>query len=286
MSNRLVTRATAMVGGALLAGAMAAEPAIDRGSFAFGGRTLNYFCGGEGSPTLILEAPSGISNEEGYANILADLVAGYRFCAYERAAYGGSEPLAPGVVQTVSDYAEELGALLSLAEVAPPYVLIGFSYGGFVSRYYTAHNPQQVVGMVLIDSPHVKWLRTMKDEMSADDWTRVEEIMQWFLDNRGHDVWESQFEVEAAPALPPDLPLVVITRVLDNERMRLSGISEAGFRIYNDTHYRLAPELLELTDRTHLITAHNSEHMIPETEPEVVMDAIETLLQMVRASGR
>ncbi len=254
---------------------------LTRGSFSFDDRSLSYFCAGDGQPTLILEAPSGISNEEAFAKVIPDLAARHRVCAYERAAYGNSEPLKPGEVQSVSDYAAELAAFLELVGTDSPLLIVGFSYGGFVARYFTGHRPERVAGLVLIDSPHVRWLRAMKDEMTLDDWQKVEDIMQWFLDNRGHDVWTSQFEVESAPLLPPDMPVVVVTRALDHERMRLSGVSEDGFRIYNDLHFRLAPELADLTGRTVAMTAANSDHMIPDAEPEVVLDAVSKLLEMI-----
>lgn len=261
-----------------------AGPSIVRGSFTYEGRSLAWFCLGEGTPTLVLEAPSGVSNEEAFGNLLPDLAARGRVCAYERAFYGASDPLAPGELQTVQDYANELAAFLARDEVAAPYLLLGFSYGGFVSRYFTGHHPEAVVGMVLIDSPHVAWLRTMKAEMSGADWAKVAEIIAWFRDNRGHDVWQSQFLVEAAPALPAALPLAVVMRGRDHERMRLSGISEAGFRIYNDVHFRLSPRMLSLTDRAVSFIAPRSDHMIPDAEPEVVLAAVDAVLAMLDAT--
>ena len=260
---------------------------LERGVFTVDGRNLSFFCAGEGSPTLVLEAPSGISNEDAYTKVLAGLVSENRVCAYERAHYGSSDPLAPGVVQNVEDYSKELKRFLSLESVPPPYLFVGFSYGGFVTRYYTGHNPQNVVGMVLIDSPHVRWLRTMKQEFSEDDWAKVEDIIEWFLDNRGHDVWQSQFMVEQAPALPDDLPIAIIVRDQDHETMRQSGISEAGFRLYNDIHFDLAPELLGLSENTMDFRATNSDHMIPEHDPDIVLEAVQWVLQSIdRKQGK
>ena len=264
----------------------AAPPPLERAGFVYEGRRLAYFCLGQGTPTLILEAPSGVSSEAAFARVLPALGSRARVCAYERAFYGESEPLAPGEVQAVQDYAAELAAFLALDSIEAPFVLVGFSYGGFVARHFTGHHPRDVVGMVLIDSPHVDWLRTMQAEMTAEDWQKVEEIMDWFLENRGHDVWQSQFQVEAAPPLPAQLPVAVITRGQDHERMRLSGISEAGFRIYNDVHFRLAPALLELTERTVAFVAAESDHMIPDAEPAVVLAAVDEILSMVGAGLR
>lgn len=259
---------------------------IEHGSFAVDGRALSYFCVGKGSHTLILEAPSGISNAEAYQNVLPTLAADYRVCAYERAAYGGSPPLPEGMVQSLNDYARELGHFLALETIPKPVYLLGYSYGGFVARYFTAHHPEQVRGIVLIDSPHVKWMRRMQEDLSAEDWEKVEDILRWFIDNRGHDAWISSFEMEAAPLLPEDLPVAVITRTQDHERMLQSGISQAGYRVYNDLHYELAPKLLKLTKRTRAFTASKSQHFIPDTEPEIVFEAIDAVIEMSHQSER
>lgn len=263
--------------------AAADEPAaLEEGRFSIDERQLAWFCRGSGSPTIVLEAPSGIANQGAYANVLEALARRARVCAYERAFYAGSDPLRPGEVQTVVDYADELGRFLALEQVPPPYLLMGFSYGGFVARYFTGHHPDQVVGMVLIDSPHVEWIRRMKDEFSTEDWSKVQDILDWFTEHRGHDVWNSQFLVEQAPPLPADLPIAVITRDRDHERMRQSGITEAAFRRYNDIHFELAPELLRLSNRTVAFTAENTDHMVPDNDPETVLEAVDRVLSMIR----
>lgn len=93
----------------------ATSPSMERGSFTYQGRSLAWFCLGEGTPTLVLEAPSGVSNEKAFGNVLPALAARGRVCAYERAFYGASDPLATGEVQTVQDYAQELAAFLARA---------------------------------------------------------------------------------------------------------------------------------------------------------------------------
>jgi pimeloyl-ACP methyl ester carboxylesterase len=55
---------------------------------------------------------------------------------------------------------EELRRGLRALSLAPPYVLVGHSYGGFVVKLYAARHPDEVAGIVLVDVPHPrKWTR-------------------------------------------------------------------------------------------------------------------------------
>jgi len=50
--------------------------------------------------------------------------------------------------------AADLHALLTAAEIPPPYVLAGHSIGGIVARRFCARHPEAVAGIVLLDSSH------------------------------------------------------------------------------------------------------------------------------------
>ena len=49
---------------------------------------------------------------------------------------------------------DELNTLLARAGVEPPYVLVGHSVGGLYVRLYAHEHPDQVAGMVLVDTTH------------------------------------------------------------------------------------------------------------------------------------
>jgi len=116
-----------------------------------GGRTLNLYCSGEGSPTVVLEAGG---NEPGYAwnseqTKLANVT---RTCWYDRAGVGWSDP--PQSPRTSATVISDLHEMLSRAGVPPPYVLVGASIGGEYARVYTGRYPHDVAGLVLVDSSH------------------------------------------------------------------------------------------------------------------------------------
>ena len=118
-------------------------------SYDVGGHRLYLDCHGEGSPTVVLENGLGEVTAS-WARIVADVDATTRVCAYDRAGQGWSEDAADP--QDAIAAARDLHTLLSVAGEHGPYVLVGHSIGGPYAMTYAAHYPQQVAGMVLLDS--------------------------------------------------------------------------------------------------------------------------------------
>ena len=73
-----------------------------------------------------------------------------RVCVYDRAGRGWSEPA--DTVQDGTQIATDLHTLLQRGHVPGPYVLAGHSFGGLYVRTFAARYPDEVAGMVLVDS--------------------------------------------------------------------------------------------------------------------------------------
>ena len=114
-----------------------------------GGRSLNLYCSGQGTPTVILETGG---NSPGYSLLLqqSKMAVFTRACWYDRAGVGWSDP--PSFPRTSASIASDLHEALHRAGVLPPYVMVGGSVGGEYVRIYTARYPADVAGLVLVDS--------------------------------------------------------------------------------------------------------------------------------------
>lgn len=114
-----------------------------------GGRTLNLYCSGQGTPTVILETGG---NSPGYEWLVqqAKMAVFTRTCWYDRAGVGWSDP--PSSPRTSASVASDLHEALQRAGVLPPYVMAGGSVGGEYVHIYTARYPTDVAGLILIDS--------------------------------------------------------------------------------------------------------------------------------------
>ena len=110
---------------------------------------LHLECTGSGGPTVILE-PGGGGSAASMGHITPAVARDSRVCVYDRAGRGWSDPAAtpPDGLQIATD----LHTLLARAHVPGPYVLAGHSFGGLYVRTYAAKYPDEVAGLVLVDS--------------------------------------------------------------------------------------------------------------------------------------
>jgi len=123
-----------------------------------GGYRLHITCEGTGSPTVILLHGNGGTSQDWYG-VQPAIATTTRVCAYDRAGIGWSDA-GPGP-QDAQQIVRELHTLLTNAGIAPPYVLVGHSFGGLYTRVYADQYPDEVMGMVLVDAAHPDmWART------------------------------------------------------------------------------------------------------------------------------
>ena len=116
-----------------------------------GGFSLHIYCTGEGNPTVIVDAGNG-DFSLGWSGVQPEVAKSTRICTYDRAGYGWSDS-SPNP-RTAKVMAEELHTLLVNAGIEPPYILVGHSLGGHNVHMFASLYPDEVAGMILVDSAH------------------------------------------------------------------------------------------------------------------------------------
>jgi len=115
-----------------------------------GGHQLHLQCAGQGTPTVVLEAPA-TTMSAAWAWVQADVAKTTRVCSYDRAGLGWSEsgdaPFSP------QNAATELNALLVTAGEHAPFVLAGAEFGAPLATLYAAHYPDDMAALVLVNPP-------------------------------------------------------------------------------------------------------------------------------------
>ncbi len=129
-------------------------------SVKLGSFSLNLNCTGKGKSTVILDSGLGIP-AVGWALVQPRIAKFARVCSYDRAGYGWSD--AGPFPRTSREIARELHELLTNARVRPPYILVGYSFGGFNIRLFNQMFPSAVAGVVFVDASQ----EDAESEMSA-----------------------------------------------------------------------------------------------------------------------
>jgi pimeloyl-ACP methyl ester carboxylesterase len=137
-----------------------------------GDSRLHLASAGEGAPTVILEAALGASSIS-WSLVQPEVARLTRVCSYDRAGFGWSDggPLP----RTARRIAAELHVLLERAKVPPPYLLVGHSFGGIVTRVFACDYRNEVAGLVFVDPAHpVDWIQPApKEQLKIDRGLRL-----------------------------------------------------------------------------------------------------------------
>jgi pimeloyl-ACP methyl ester carboxylesterase len=130
-----------------------------------GGHRLHLSCTGSGGPTVVLE-PGGGEMSSNLGWITPAVARTTRVCVYDRAGRGWSE--SANTPQDGLQIATDLHTLLHRGGVPGPYVLAGHSFGGLYVLTFAARYPDEVAGLVLIDSTAPKPATTTAPASAAD----------------------------------------------------------------------------------------------------------------------
>jgi len=201
-----------------------------------------------------------------------------RVCRYDRAGISHSD--SGPRPRTVQDVVTDLYALLHTAQVPGPYLLVGHSLGGLIVRLYASLYPEEVVGLVLLDSSHPDQLdreRTVFLTQRIGESKSVQAFREEFLNPdpvqhiEGIDLQASVAQVRVAP-IPRGLPIVVVSRGKpsdwpDDFPADLAADLE---QIWGD----LQSDLLRLSHISKHLIATQSSHFIHLDEPQLVVEAI------------
>ncbi|MEM7342510.1 MAG: alpha/beta hydrolase [Actinomycetota bacterium] len=116
-----------------------------------GDHWLHLLCRGSGSPTVVLESGLGGFSQD-WSHLQPDIATTTRVCAYDRAGYGWSDGVADP--KTSIETADDLHTLLVNGGETGPFLLVGHSLGGLHVRTFALRYPDDVAGVILVDSSH------------------------------------------------------------------------------------------------------------------------------------
>ena len=255
----------------------AVEKLVDIGEY-----NLNFrIIAGKGA-VILLESGGGMDSAEWEA--LAPLLSretGATVVAYDRAGFGKSD-----LPETKYDLREDTEALwrgLRQLGLDRDLILVGHSYGGFLIRFEAGEHPGSVKGLVFVDPFTLELVDAMGVEATENKLGKLP-----FDASHPEKLTKQQrasVRVNGAPgsnlaekcdavrklALPKGLPVRVIT----------SGqiwLPPQDQKLWCESHERLTASI----KGAKLVVAEQSDHMIPERQPDLVVSVVAEVVRLAK----
>ena len=269
-------------------------------------------CHGKGSPTVVFVSGVGDRAETWSKTldpseqpVLPAIAETSRVCAYDRPGTIVSTGEGPEDFETsrsdpvdqpttLQDAVSDLHALLKASGERGPYVVVGHSMGGAISRLYASEYPEDVSGLVLIDYAAYDARKALTDEQ----WDLLKILvgspsqaeldlypdLEWFDEQRNLEQ-----TLAAAPLKP--MPLIVLSA---DEPMDLLPYVENGTLPMTPEEAKEFGELLfranvdaradlvnQVPGARHITDTHSG-HYIHQEQPELVIDAVREVVEAAR----
>lgn len=276
-----------------------------------GGYKLHLNCSGEGSSTVVFDSGFGC-NSLAWTLVQSEVSKFSRAVSYDRAGQGWSETSPQE--RTSQNIVDELHLALKSAKVPGPYILVGHSFGGINVLLYASRYPDEVAGVVLVDSSHEdveeKFPPMPKPNLSVLSFlTRIggtRLITHLSSYKKGLEVFPSNIQkmylakistdrsvnscLKEASVLDKSLnqlksaggnlgnkPLIVITAGKPMGE-QASGLSEEIATQMTEAWTMLQKDLVTKSTNGKQIIAEHSGHMIPHEQPEIIVEAIREMV--------
>jgi pimeloyl-ACP methyl ester carboxylesterase len=244
------------------------------------------------TPVVVFESGTGNALEV-WGSIVAQIAAVAPVVAYDRAGLGRSawDSMPP----TPRRVTERLRLVLDRVGAKPPYVLVGYSWGGMLARYFAGNHSTEVAGMVFVDPG------PLMTEAIAERLVPFEAIG---AGRTGYDAYWASLQklFQSAPA-PMRAEVDVLYDIMTRERAdpELRHLPAVPIVVVIAGKYRDVPLPVPFDMRAHfeadlrhrikvfqewalksprgsVVVSNHTTHAIPREDPELIVWAVKRVL--------
>jgi pimeloyl-ACP methyl ester carboxylesterase len=239
---------------------------------------LSYMLSGGGTPAILLFSGAGVSLQ-GWQPLYPGIERLGTVFAWNRFGMQGSD--APGERQAGAGVVAALRELLSYAGVQAPYVLVAHSLGGLFANLFARLYPAEVAGVLFLEATHPDEgeLLQKHEPQLVNALGKMLTLPDVFFEPNVHaelaSVHETASEIASAGEFPA-VPVRVVTGGLTPRTWQVSPGAVGAKRAHQQELARLSP----LGEQ---VIAQKSGHFPQLTEPELVLDVLDKLLEDVKA---
>ena len=239
-----------------------------------GGLKVNVGQAGSAQPVVVFIAGLG-EDLSTWHNVQPQIAQFAGTFSYDRAGLGKSDPSPEG--KSVERMTSELHALLAAAGIPRPCVLVGHSLGGAIAELFAFTYPEEVAGLVLVDPEDGRLLDRLQARILPDQWQARQKMLDQMMSQASPaqkaEIQESRASGGAlAKATPlPKVPTVLLTGTLKDP-------SFPGNPLEQDLKLELQNELLATMPNAKHVLVPNSRHYIQEDAPNLVIEAVRSVV--------
>jgi pimeloyl-ACP methyl ester carboxylesterase len=258
-----------------------------------GGYRLHLWCTGDGAPAVILDAGLG-GTSAGWGFVQPRVAEFTRVCSYDRAGMGYSDSGASP--RTARRIANEVAELLARGGIAGPVVLVGESIAGFNVRVFASDHPERAAGLVLVDASHeddaheVPGMARFVPLLSTIGVFRLLGVsfgqpIESLAPSVRQYARATMFRASGYQAAADEIIHIreTVSEVRSSRRrLTIPVLVVTGARGADENWRRLQQDQASLSERGCLITAQQSGHVVAIDQPQIIMDAIRTVVETAR----
>lgn len=246
---------------------------IEKYSLATTKGKLQYNISGNGKPNIIL-INGGSGPIEGWGKIITEISNSSSVFSYNRLGVTGSDK--PKEPQDGITIIKTLREALTIIDFEPPFLLVGHSLGGLYANLYARLYPNEVAGVVFLESSHPKDLSL--NEYQGKTVKSINKVFTLFDSLSFHKQFnEVNFVKETVNQIQqidsfPEIPVYVITGGKEN---RLMPEKVRKKRLDNQK------ELLSLSRNSKHIIAEKSGHFPQLSDATIVVNSIKDCIKQI-----
>jgi pimeloyl-ACP methyl ester carboxylesterase len=278
--------------------AVAAEGSNSGGLVDIGrGRKMYLECSGTGSPTVMLISGTRGAHDDwtdlidpknsagapmpGESAVFPQVSKFTRVCAYDRPGTtlnDDSQTKSTPVQQptTAQQGVADLHAVLIASREPGPYVLVGHSWGGLIARLFASAYPDEVSGLVLVDSAS----EFLKTSLTPEQWATYIKATKRLIESNDLEAPDHERSLNllhGSPRLRAS-PVVVLT---SDKRFDFGAGGAETWPAWRTAQDRLS----KLLKAKH-VSDTNSGHAIQTEQPRLVIESIREVVDATRKSAR
>lgn len=248
-------------------------------------------CAGEGKQTVIFESGMGGTSLD-WARVQPKIAKETRVCSYDRPGYGWSDEAKSDRNASIS--ADDLYTILQEGNIQPPYVMVGASYGGLISRLFTARHIDHVTALIQIDPSHESDFNLPDDSLEQLSKTDPSTSMYLTLDLAGSYLGITRAS-NTANYSNNDIRTKEQVAFLSSSKNFRTMLREYGSLTESTTLARDGASSLKSLQTKYILTSHrfdrqkefcslstscsaqnsgNNDHLIPQNKPDLVVSAV------------